>query len=182
MRVITGFARGRKLKTLNGDDIVRPTTDLVKEAIFSIIQFDIEERNVLDLFAGSGQMGIEAISRGAKRCVFVDSSRMSVSVVRENVTACEMQDSAVIVQNDATSYLMGCREKFDIAFLDPPYASELLEKNLPLLAPCMNTGGVIICETLRDKELPEKAGEFTRRRSYRYGRICVTLYRHSSID
>ena len=182
MRVITGSARGRRLKTLNGDDIVRPTTDLVKEAIFSIIQFDIEGRRVLDLFAGSGQLGIEAISRGAKHCVFVDASKMSVSVVKQNVAHCEMQDNATVVQSDASAYLMRCYEKFDIALLDPPYASDLIEKNLPLLVQCMNTGGVIICETLRDKELPEQVGEFTRRRTYRYGRIAVTIYRHSSID
>ncbi len=182
MRVITGSARGRRLKTLSGDDIVRPTTDLVKEAIFSIIQFDIEGRSVLDLFAGCGQLGIEALSRGARHCTFVDSSRMSAAVVRQNVEHCEMQESAAVVQSDAAAYLMRCREKYDIALLDPPYDSDLIEKTLPLLAPCMNTGGVIICESLREKELPETAGEFTRRRTYRYGRIAVTIYRHSSIE
>lgn len=182
MRVITGSARGRRLKTLNGDDIVRPTTDVVKEAIFSIIQFDIEGRNVLDLFSGSGQMGIEALSRGAKHCVFVDNSRMSLSVTRDNIEHCQMKDRAQVVQSDAIAYLMRCREKFDIALLDPPYTTDLVEKSLPHLAQCMNTGGVIICETSKGKELPEQAGEFTKRRVYRYGRINVTLYRHISID
>lgn len=79
MRVITGLARGRKLKTLEGDS-VRPTTDKVKESIFNIIQFEVEGRNVLDLFSGSGQLGIEALSRGANGCVFVDSSRASLKV------------------------------------------------------------------------------------------------------
>lgn len=182
MRVITGIARGRKLKTLDGDDIVRPTTDQVKESIFSIIQFDIEGRNVLDLFAGSGQLGIEALSRGARHCVFVDSSRMSVAVTKENLEHCQLKENAEVVQSDSLAYLMRCREKFDIALLDPPYVSDLLEKALPLLAPCMNTGGVIMCEAKIEKELPEEVGGFTKRRVYRYGKIGVTLYRHSSIE
>ena len=99
MRVITGKARGRKLKDFEGRDI-RPTTDMVKEAIFSIIQFDIEGSCVLDLFSGSGQLGIEALSRGAKYCRFVDKSQASAAVTRENITACGfVRDSAVTVMD-----------------------------------------------------------------------------------
>lgn len=181
MRVITGEAKGRRLKTLKGED-VRPTTEKVKEAVFSIIQFDIEGRSVLDLFAGSGQLGIEALSRRARSCVFVDSAKASVQQVRENVEHCKLGDRARVLQSDALSFLARCTERFDIALLDPPYASGLLEKALPVLSAHMNTGGVMLCESSADKELPERAGEFTKRRVYRYGKIAVTVYRHESIE
>lgn len=177
MRVITGTARGRRLKTLPGED-VRPTADKVKEALFSIIQFDIEGRSVLDLFAGSGQLGIEALSRGAQKAVFVDSSKKALAVVGENVRACGFEASSRLVGADSLAFLQSCRERFDIAILDPPYASELLDKALPLTTRVMNKGGTIICESRTEKELPETAGEFTKRRVYRYGKIAITLYRH----
>lgn len=104
MRVITGFAKGRKLRTLSGED-VRPTTDRVKEALFSIIQFEIEGRRVLDLFAGSGQLGIEALSRGAASAVFVDSSRDSIEVVRENLNTTQLAQSAQVMQMDSLAFL-----------------------------------------------------------------------------
>ena len=120
MRVITGSARGRKLKTLEGVD-VRPTTDRVKEAVFSIVQFDVQGAAVLDLFAGSGQMGIEALSRGAKLAVFVDSSKRSLEVVRDNLKTTGLAPSSRVVTMDYKSFLAGTRDQFDIAFLDPPY-------------------------------------------------------------
>ena len=97
MRVITGIARGRKLVTLEGEEVVRPTTDRVKEAMFSIIQFDIPGKSVLDLFAGSGQLGIEALSRGAEKAVFVDKSAEAFSVVMQNLKTCGLSDKATLV-------------------------------------------------------------------------------------
>ena len=129
MRVITGSARGRKLKTPQGMD-VRPTTDSVKEAIFNIIQFDVEGRRVLDLFAGTGQMGIEALSRGAKECVFVDSSRQALNIVKENLKICNLQGT--VISGDAVSYLSR-GESFDLVFMDPPYDSDLYERCLEAL-------------------------------------------------
>ena len=181
MRVISGKARGVVLKTPEGLQ-TRPTADRVKEALFSIIQFDLPGAVVLDLFGGTGQLGIEAISRGARRCVFVDSSRQSVNIVRENLEHCRLSDRARVLQSDALAYLAGCGEKFDIALLDPPYYAGLLEKILPALSGKMNVGGVIICETASDISLPEEAGDFTKRREYRYGRVVLTLYRHRSIE
>lgn len=181
MRVITGTARGRKLKTLPGED-VRPTSDKVKEALFSIIQFDIEGRAVLDLFAGSGQLGIEALSRGAKKAVFVDNSKKALAVVGENVKACGFESVSRLVGADSLAFLQSCRERFDIAILDPPYSVGLLEKALPLTAAVMNKGGTIICESPLDNVLPENAGEFTKRRTYRYGKIALTLYRHKECE
>ena len=175
MRVITGSARGRRLITLEGDDIVRPTAERVKEALFSIIQFDIEGRNILDLFAGSGQLGIEALSRGAERVVFVDASRKSIDVINKNLKACGF--TVGVVQSDSLAYLARCGEKFDIALLDPPYASGLLEKALEPTARVMNPGGVIICESPLGTELPEQAGDFRLRRTYRHGKTVLSLYR-----
>ena len=116
MRVITGIARGRKLMEPEGMDI-RPTTDNVKESIFNIIQFDIEGRKVLDLFAGTGQLGIEALSRGAESCVFVDQSKAAVKLVKDNLKKTQLENGRV-VQGDSISFLAG-REKFDLIFLDP---------------------------------------------------------------
>lgn len=180
MRVITGTARGRRLKTLEGTD-VRPTTDRVKEAIFSVIQFDIEGRTMLDLFAGSGQMGIEALSRGARSAVFVDSSAQSVAVVRENLQSCKLTGRASVVQSDALSYLRprAGRAEFDYAFLDPPYRRSILQSVLPSVASVMKPRGVIICESPLDEELPQQAGAFSIDREYRYGKIKVTFYRVS---
>lgn len=176
MRVITGSARGRKLQTLPSLD-VRPTTDMVKEAMFSIIQFEIEGAMVLDLFAGSGQLGIEALSRGARSAVFVDSSRKAQDVVRVNLDATEFSKQARIAGMDSLAYLQGTADRFDIALLDPPYQQQLAAKALPLLAGKMTQSGVIICETQRDEVLPQQAGDFKLHRTYRYGKVLLTVYR-----
>lgn len=175
MRVITGSARGRKLRTLEGSD-VRPTTDKVKEAIFSIVQFDINGSEILDLFAGSGQLGIEAISRGAKRCTFVDESRDSIKVVTENVKTCGFADLADILNTESIGYLRTCRKKFDHAFLDPPYNKGILEKALPLLAEKMSDRGIIVCEHEMGLVLPESYGALVKKRTYKYGKIEVTVF------
>ena len=176
MRVITGEARGRRLVTLEGDD-VRPTTDKVKEGIFNIIQFDIPGSNVLDLFAGSGQLGIEAISRGAKHCCFVDASKRSLDVVKENLKCCGFEKRASTFLGDSISYITLSHDVFDIVFLDPPYRKQLIDKALPILASKVSDGGIIVCETAVEEELPETAGEFALAREYKYGKIKITTYR-----
>ena len=181
MRVITGTARGRRLETLSGED-VRPTADRVKEAIFSILQFDIEGRHFLDLFAGSGQMGIEALSRGAAGAVFVDAADPSVQIVRKNLQAGGFADRAQVFRADYASYLARTKERFDIAFLDPPYRAGLLPDALEKTAACMQPHGVILCEHPMERKgeaplLPEEAGGFIKQRVYRYGKIAVSLYR-----
>lgn len=177
MRVITGKAGGRRLEVLAGND-VRPTTDMVKEAAFSIIQFDIEGRCFLDLFAGSGQMGIEALSRGAKRAVFVDCYKKSLEVIKKNLEAAELTENAEVISSDSISFLKRCDDKFDIAYLDPPYRTGLLQKALELLPSFMNRGGKIICEHPRDEELPESIGEFAVKKHYKYGKIMLSVYVH----
>ncbi len=176
MRVITGIARGRRLETLLGEDVTRPTTESVKEAIFSMIQFEIEDKNVLDLFAGSGQLGIEALSRGAKKCIFVENNRQAYKVVEDNVKHCKLETGARIVMSDAYSFLSR-RDSFDIAFLDPPYKQSIIEKCLPLLLPMMSDDGIVVCETSRDESLPEKIGGFYADRVRNYGKTKITLYR-----
>ncbi len=177
MRVITGSARGRKLEQLSGDD-VRPTTDRVKEAVFSIIQFDIEGRRFLDLFAGSGQMGIEALSRGAAEAVFVDNRRESVEIVKRNLASVKLPNGRV-VQSDSISFLNTNKGEYDFMFLDPPYGTGLLQAALAKAEAVMKKTGLIICEHPIGEKLPDKLGEFVRCRDYKYGKIGITTYCHS---
>ena len=176
MRVITGSARGRRLKELEGLE-TRPTTGKVKEALFSVIQFDIEGRRVLDLFAGTGQLGIEALSRGDECAVFVERRRDALQVIRENLEACGMTDKARVVNGDAMSYLKS-GEKFDLIFLDPPYASGLLEQALEEIVrfDICRRHGIIVAESAADKTLPPLAGPYALYREYRYGKIKLTVY------
>ena len=177
MRVITGSARGMKLRTLEGLS-TRPTSDRVKEAIFNIIQFDLEGRRVLDLFAGSGQLAIEALSRGAGYAVLVDQNPEAVKVIKENLKKTKLIDQATVLRADYLQYLSGCREKFDIILLDPPYAEKMLETALHKISEIdiLNEGGIIVCERAREKELPATVGDLILSRDYLYGKTAVNLY------
>ncbi len=176
MRVITGTARGRKLKTPENYDI-RPTTDKVKEAMFNIIQFQIEGARVLDLFAGTGQLGIEALSRGAEECVFVDRSPEALKIVGENLRTTRLEARAKTVRMDSVAYLDRARG-FDIILMDPPYAGDLLEKALNLIGrfDILNKNGIMICESDRTLPLPAMPGDKFARREYLYGRIKLTTF------
>lgn len=175
MRVITGTARGRKLLEPDGM-AVRPTTDMVKEAMFNIVQFDIEGRRVLDLFAGTGQLGIEALSRGAAECVFIDESEKSVKLVRTNLERCALRGR--VEQADSIGFLRR-GGKFDLVFLDPPYDSDLLEKALEVIqnVDILNDGGIIVCESRREKSMPELSAPYRKTLSRRYGKVCLTVYK-----
>ena len=178
MRVITGTAKGMRLRALDGD-AVRPTYDRVKEALFSIIQFEIEDRRVLDLFSGSGQLGIEALSRGAREAVFVDSSKDSVAVTKENLEKTRLYDRARILQTDALSYIKNYRgEPFDVVLLDPPYHEGLLGKVLPFAARCTSPGGVIVCEAQWDFDFPDAAEDFALESVHKYSKTVLAVYRH----
>ena len=181
MRVITGIARGRKLKELPGLE-TRPTTDKVKESLFNIIQFDIEGRQVLDLFAGTGQMGIEALSRGAAFCTFVDLRKEAAAVVRENLAHTKLAEHARVIQGDYMAFLTGSREKFDLVFLDPPYNTGMLEKALETIAKIdiMTENGIIVCESAAEAVLPELEAPYEKGREYRYGKIKLTLYHRAN--
>ena len=180
MRIISGTARGRKLKEPQGMD-TRPTTDKVKESLFNIIQFELEGRRVLDLYAGTGQLGLEALSRGAEHCTFVDQRREAAALVRENVKLCGFTDRARVAQEEALSFLSVCREKFDVVLLDPPYESCLLEKSLKLLTQfdILREHGIIVCESGVEWTIPTPEPPYEAGREYRYGQIKLTVCRRA---
>ena len=176
MRIVSGTARGKKLCTPEGND-VRPTIDRVKEAVFSSLQFDIEGREVLDLFAGSGQLGLEALSRGAKHCVFVDCSKKSLEAVNANIKNCGFNDKCTVNFCDSYDFLFNTDKKFDIAFLDPPYGKGLIDKAMPLLENKMSDFGVIVCEHNEADKLCEFYGDFKKQKTKKYGIVYITYYR-----
>ena len=178
MRVITGKARGVQLKTPDGMQ-TRPTADRVKEALFSIINFDIPGAEVLDLFGGTGQLGIEALSRGAKSAVFVDQSEQACRLIRENLKRTKLEQQARVVRGDYMDYLSRCRESYDIILLDPPYAEVFLENALKRITEIdiLRSGGIIVAERPLEKELPWEFEGYTRSKDYKYGKILLTIYR-----
>lgn len=178
MRVIAGSARGRRLKELEGAE-TRPTTDRVKESLFSIIQFELEGRDVLDVFGGTGQLGIEALSRGASHATILDMRREAVTLIRENLQTTGLQNQATVHQGDALAFLSGERKKYDIIFLDPPYQTTLLENALFAIEKfdILREHGIIVCESSADKELPALNLPYEQGKSYRYGQIKLTIYR-----
>jgi 16S rRNA (guanine(966)-N(2))-methyltransferase RsmD len=178
MRVITGSARGVSLKTPSGQ-LTRPTADRVKEALFSIIQFEIPGANVLDLFGGTGQLGIEALSRGAAHAVFVDAREDACKLIRENLKRTSLEGNASVVRADYLQYLNRCKERFHIILLDPPYAEVFLENSLKVITEIdiLHSGGIIIAERPVGKDLPWDFPGFTRSKDYKYGNTLLTIYR-----
>ena len=178
MRVISGKARGTQLKTPDGQ-ATRPTIDRVKEAMFSIIQFDLPGAKVLDLFGGTGQLGIEALSRGAQEAVFVDAAEKSCALIRENLKRCKMEIEGKVVRADYMDYLSRSRESFDIILLDPPYAEVFLENAIKKISEIdiLKSGGIIVAERPVGKEIPGEFPGFTRSKDYKYGSVLLTLYR-----
>ena len=178
MRVITGKARGIQLKTPQGM-LTRPTADRVKEALFSIIRFDIANAKVLDLFGGTGQLGFEALSQGAETAVFVDAREEACGLIRENLKKTHLESQASVVRADYMEYLRRCREQFDIIFLDPPYAEVFLENALNQITEIdiLHSGGIIIAERPVGKELFQEFPHYSRSKDYKYGKTLLTIYR-----
>jgi len=178
MRVITGIARGRKLKTPDGLE-VRPTSDRTKESIFNIIQFDIEGRRVLDLFAGSGQMGIEALSRGAAGAVFVDIRRECIDLIRENLGRTEFDSMSQVRQEDYRAYIKRAgKGSFGLIFLDPPYGERLLASAISMIMrrDLLCPGGLMVCEGEKNESLPDGVFPYEKGREYIYGKTKITVY------
>jgi 16S rRNA (guanine(966)-N(2))-methyltransferase RsmD len=180
MRVITGSARGTVLISPEGTD-VRPTSGKVKEAMFSAIQFDVEGRRVLDLFAGSGQLGIEALSRGAASADFVDNSRVSAEIIRKNLEKCRLADRARVVVGDYKAFLKSAAKgAYGLILMDPPYASAQIQteyalkitESFDILAP----GGIMICESDRTEAPCPGVGRLELVRVYTFGRTRVARY------
>jgi 16S rRNA (guanine(966)-N(2))-methyltransferase RsmD len=178
MRVITGSARGRKLSSLPGLE-TRPTSDWTKESIFNIIQFDIEGRRTLDLFAGTGQMGIEALSRGAESCVFVDTRRECGEVIRKNLEHTGFTGVSKVELTDFRAYLKRVEpESFGLIFLDPPYGEGMLRQSVSQIMrrDLLQFGGIIVCEGERTEELPGAEPPYYKGREYNYGKTRITIY------
>lgn len=181
MRVISGKLRGKRLEMLK-ENAVRPTTDKVKESIFNVIQFNVVGASFMDLFAGSGQIGIEALSRGARAATFVDESRRAIDVVRRNLASTSLLERADVVQKDAISFLRQTRSRFDIAFLDPPYKTGILQKVLDIAPDVMSERGIIICEHPAEEILPANIKRFSVSKLYKYGKIMLTVYRREALN
>ena len=178
MRVIAGKARGVSLKTPDGL-ATRPTADRVKEALFSIIQFDLPGTAVLDLFGGTGQLGIEALSRGAKSAVFVDEREDACRLIHENLKRAKMEGEGRVVRSDYSAFLCTCREKFNIILLDPPYAEVFLENSLKMITEIdiLQSGGIIVAERPVGKDLLWDFPGYTRSKDYKYGKTFLTIFR-----
>ncbi|MEH7011900.1 16S rRNA (guanine(966)-N(2))-methyltransferase RsmD [Neobacillus niacini] len=180
MRVVSGVCKGRALKAVPGNT-TRPTTDKVKEALFNMIGPYFDGGLGLDLFAGSGGLGLEALSRGLGKVIFVDRDAKAIQTIHENIKACKMEDKAEVYRNDADRALKALikREiRFDYIFLDPPYKMQQLISLMQKISErtLLTNGGYIICEHSHDVELPESVGEFTQYKYEKYGIIAITIY------
>jgi len=181
MRIISGSARGRKLKEPVGNKI-RPTSDKVKESVFNIVQFDIEGRRVLDLFAGSGQYGIEALSRGAQNVVFIDSAEESVKLIKENLKICGFSGQAYVIARDALRSLEG-DEKFDLIFIDPPYETQLAVRAVEKIVEFdkLNINGIMICELKASEPTPVVSLPYSLQKEYIYGTVKILRYTREAL-
>ena len=178
MRVISGSSRGIVLKTPDGI-LTRPTADRVKEAMFSILQFDLPGASVLDLFGGTGQLGIEALSRGAGNVVFVDQREDACKLIRENLRRTGMTDKAQVVRSDYAAYLKNCKKTFKIILLDPPYAEVFLENSLKMITEIdiLQSGGIIVAEYPVGKSLDSDLLQHYRLKEYKYGSTMLMVCR-----
>lgn len=175
MRVVAGFLKGRRLLSPPDRDI-RPTSDRVKEGMFNILQFSLKDADVLDLFAGTGQLGIEALSRGAAHCTFVDGAPSSCKILKTNLSLCALEEKATVICCKAEKFLTGTLQLYDIILLDPPYHRDLILPLLPLLSLRLKEEGKIICEAESTLSLPEEAGSLIKSKEYRYGKIKLIVY------
>jgi 16S rRNA (guanine(966)-N(2))-methyltransferase RsmD len=180
MRVISGSARGLKLKTPTNEDI-RPTTDRVKESLFNIINNYIIDSNILDLFSGTGSLGIEALSRGAMKCVFVDLSKDSMSIIKDNIEKARGNDKSETMLTDyagAISKLSLKNEKFDVIFMDPPYHKNIFIPALEKIssAKILKDDGIIIVEHDSKDTLPDNVGNLVKDRDKKYGKTTLSFY------
>ncbi len=179
MRIIAGTRRGHKLCGFDGDD-VRPTTDRVKESVFNLIQTFVPDAVCLDMFAGSGALSLEALSRGAASAVCVDKDKRSIEIINRNITDLNFGDSCKAVNMSCFDYIDGTSSKFDIVFLDPPYNQELIEPALKAIVEndILNSGGIAVLESDTTDFHSEIEGlSVLKQRSY--GRTYITIYKRS---
>ena len=175
MRIIAGDKRGIRMETLPGQD-TRPTLERVKEGIFSSIQFILPGAAVLDLYAGSGQLGIEALSRGAAFCTFVDDNREAVSVVKQNLEKAGLTTQGKVLQAKVGGFLTSNTEKFDIIFIDPPYGKGTFPVLLKTIVPVVAGNGIVICESEQGVDFPENIDGLVLKKQYRYGTVIISRF------
>ena len=182
MRVIAGSARGTKLQALPGEDVTRPTVDRVKEAMFSSVQFLLPGAKVLDLFGGSGQLGIEAVSRGAASATILDRNDGAIKVITANCRAANLADRCEVRRGEADAFLAGCGVQYDLVLMDPPYHYGTVQRLLPMVDKIVAPGGVVICETECEAKLEPNVGGLTLKKQHKYGKILVTKYEKENAE
>lgn len=175
MRIVSGEKRGLLLKTLPGEK-TRPTLERVKEGIFSSLHFLLPGAVVLDLYAGSGQMGLEALSRGAAKCTLVDNNRDAVALIKENARSTALFERCTVAGMDVQAFLANGRDRFDIVFVDPPYRMVEIAALLQQIERVVAPGGLVLFETERQAELPQQVGALSLKKTYSYGTVMVSRY------
>ena len=178
MRIIAGEFRGRRLKSPANYDI-RPTSDKVKEAVFSILYPSIDDKTVcMDVFAGSGSLGLEAISRGVRRTYFSDQNKESLHLIKENIKLCHAEDRSILLSGDFRENIRRVREKIDIFFIDPPYADGYVLPAVDAIldADILAEDGLIVCEHEKFDPMPDEYRGLKTVRARRYGKTCITIY------
>lgn len=177
MRIIAGDFKGRRLFTPK-DNRIRPTTDKVKESIFSMIASYLEDAVVIDLFSGTGNLGLEALSRGAVRCYFGDKSRESMELTRQNIACCKQENRSVTILGEYEYILGKIREKADLIFLDPPYKEGLMEDCIDIISKrsLLSEDGIIVAEHSAKELLADEISGFTKLKEKTYGTISVSIY------
>lgn len=180
MRIISGTRRGHKLFEFEGED-VRPTTDRVKESIFNIIQMYVSDSVCLDMFAGSGALSFEAISRGAERAVCIDLDKRSVDIIKKNADSLKFSEKCEIFNMSCFDYIEKCNEKFDIIFLDPPYNKNFIQPILDgiLKNDILNDDGIIVLES-DNTDFHDGVDGLDIYRQRKYGRTFITVYKKMS--
>jgi len=183
MRVISGILKGRNIKGFTIDG-TRPTMDRVKESLFGSIQNYIPNSICLDLFAGSGSLGIEAISNGAKKCYFVDKNKIAINTINENIKSFNIQDKSIIIQNDYNNALKHFKDnniKFDVIFLDPPYDMHIIDNILKYISinDLLLDNGIVVCE-VDNKYLESNYNNLDLIKEKKYGTTYVYIYVKSS--
>lgn len=177
MRIISGNFKGRKLKTLEGMN-TRPTADRIKESLFNILGSKVYDSKVLDLFAGSGALGLEALSRGACFCVFIDSSKDAISIVKDNINLCKQENNSKIINKDYLVALKSLEDKFDIIFVDPPYSKGIEISVLENINTMLSEDGIIIIETDKADIPPDNINGLIKYDARKYGRTLISFYKH----
>lgn len=178
MKIIAGEYKGRKL-TAPPDDRIRPTAGKVKEALFSLLMNDIAGSTVLDLFSGTGSLGLEALSRGAKKCIFADNSQRSLKITRENIEHCKAEERAEIIAGHYRKVLATLDERVDVIIMDPPYNKGIVDEAMELIAEgdVLNSEGVVLVEHHADEPVREAYGNLVKVKEKRYGTIFLSVFR-----